>query len=313
MRPQDSTLAQRLAASLVAFDKERCRLLGIHEKAAFETFIEQLLESIHRVKYVSILKARKLSEQSADPDNEIFDPLKAAILHHRSGNIDESFWLVFLLTHFGKHRKAGWQYVRDIYGCLGEGNTWSWTRISHNVTGFRKWLHRHGDSIKSKPVHGGFGNHRKYESLDAYSPNGTGAAIESYVGWVGPLRSHESLLETAYQHSGGNPKVAFDYLFNSMSTVVRFGRTARFDYLTMVGHIGLANIEPGSAYLRNSTGPIHGAKLLFCGKKSTSIETATLEGRLIELDSYLEVGMQVLEDTLCNWQKRPESFRKFRG
>jgi hypothetical protein len=40
--------------------------------------------------------------------------------------------------------------------------------------------------IRAPGVPGGFGNHRKYESLDADSPRGTGAVVESYVGWVNP-------------------------------------------------------------------------------------------------------------------------------
>jgi hypothetical protein len=34
---------------------------------------------------------------------------------------------------------------------------------------------------------------------------------------------------------------------------------------------------------------------------------------LIELDADLKVGMQVLEDALCNWQKSPAHFERFRG
>ena len=309
MRSHDHALYERLAASLIAFGKERRHLPGIDTPAAFETFLEQLLESVHRVKYVSVIKTRKLSERSLNPRDEMFDPVKAAILHHRNGRIDEAFWLVFLLTHFGKPLKGGWQYVRDVYGCLGEGDIWSWVDTSSNPARFRKWLHKHQNAIKSKAINHGFGNHRKYESLD----KGTGIAIESYINWVGPTHKHEDLIENAYQQSDSNPKTSFDYLFHSMDVVVRFGRTARFDYLTMVGHIGLANIEPGFAYLQNSTGPIAGAKLLFCGGKTATIKTAILETWLAELDADLGVGMQVLEDTLCNWQKSPEISKKFRG
>ena len=33
----------------------------------------------------------------------------------------------------------------------------------------------------------------------------------------------------------------------------------------------------------------------------------------IALDGELKVGMQVIEDSLCNWQKSPEKFVAFRG
>ncbi|MCB4825574.1 alpha-glutamyl/putrescinyl thymine pyrophosphorylase clade 3 protein [Roseicella aerolata] len=40
---------------------------------------------------------------------------------------------------------------------------------------------------------------------------------------------------------------------------------------------------------------------------------ATLTARLIDLDDVLRVGMQVMEDSLCNWQKSPTTFIHFKG
>jgi hypothetical protein len=94
-----------------------------------------------------------------------------------------------------------------------------------------------------------------------------------------------------------------------MDAVASFGRTARFDYLTMVGKLGLAQIEPGSTYMQGSTGPLQGARLLF----GEAASAAALDAWLVELDGVLDVGMQVLEDALCNWQKSPEKFIPFRG
>ena len=94
-----------------------------------------------------------------------------------------------------------------------------------------------------------------------------------------------------------------------MSAVARFGRTARFDYLTMVGKLGLAAIEPPSTYMEGSTGPVRGARLLFGGRENAT----TLDSWLVELEAELHVGMQVLEDALCNWQKSPNEFKPFRG
>ncbi len=42
--------------------------------------IEQLLESVRRVKYVEVIRTLKLSNRRADPNDDLFDPLKAAIL-----------------------------------------------------------------------------------------------------------------------------------------------------------------------------------------------------------------------------------------
>lgn len=97
-----------------------------------------------------------------------------------------------------------------------------------------------------------------------------------------------------------------------MTEVHRFGRTGRFDYLTMLGKLGFANIIPDSPYVSEATGPMLGAKLLF-GKPATKERKATIDTWLIDLANYAGIGMQELEDALCNWQKSPHLFKPFRG
>jgi hypothetical protein len=309
LRPRDRQLARRLEAALLAFDGESRPLVAIRSAVNREALLEQLLESIHRVEFVAALRARKLSNLRAEPNDELFDPLKAAILHARQDDIEEAFWLVFLFVHFGKNARAGWRYAREVYGRLGEGARWDWRTTSGDPAAFRAWLNAHQDDLKREGVPGGFGNHRKYESLDGYSAKGTGATVEGYVRWVNPPGTHQQLVEQAYQRTEGDPRKAFHDLYQSMEVVPRFGRTARFDYLTMLGKLGLARIEAPSAYLQKATGPLTGARLLF----GTGEGATTVDQWLIELDGYLKVGMQVLEDALCNWQKSPSKFKPFRG
>jgi alpha-glutamyl/putrescinyl thymine pyrophosphorylase-like protein len=181
VRPRDRNLAKQLDERLKTFDQQKHRLPGIRVPANRETLLEQLIESIHRVKYISVIRTRKLSDLRADPSNELFDPLKAAVLHQRKGQIDEAFWLVFLSVHFGKNGRTGWRLARDVYGRLGGRVTWDWARTSADPKGFRRWLEAHQAALKDDGTSRLFGNHRKYQSLDANSPAGTGAAIESYV------------------------------------------------------------------------------------------------------------------------------------
>jgi hypothetical protein len=309
VRPRDRELGSRLEAGLRHFSETKRALPGIQEPAARQTFVEQLLESIHRVRFVAVLRKRKLSPLRAEPQSNFFDPLKAAILHQREGNNEEAFWLVFLFVHFGRHVRAGWRYAREVYGRINGPGRWDWASTSADPAGFRAWLDDHQSDLKAEGQPRGFGNHRKYESLDAYGPNGTGAAVETYVNWVSPPRTHQQLMNQALQEADANPKSGFDILYHSMKAVARFGRTARFDYLTMIGKLNLASIEPPSTYMVGATGPMRGARLLF----GTDENPATLDQWLAELDADLLTGMQVLEDALCNWQKSPEAFIHFRG
>ncbi len=307
MRPRDRDLAQCLDVGLLDFGRTHRRLPGIRSAQSREAFREQLLESIHRVRFVEVIRSRPISRRRADPNDDLFDPLKAAILRQRRGDLEEAFWLIFLFVHFGRNAKGGWRYAREIYGRLGEGRLWDWESTSRDPAGFRKWLNAHQGRLRRPGA--GFGNHRKRESLDATSANGTGAAVESYVGWVGPERSHVQRFHTLVAEAGGDPRRAFETLYRSMDAVMRFGRLARFDYLAMIGKLGLATIVPDSTHLEGSSGPLNGARLLF-GKNE---QAQVLDDWLVELGEQLGVGMQVLEDALCNWQKSPNRFKPFRG
>lgn len=309
MRPRDSSLAAQLTAGIQVYDHDVRPLPGIRNAARLSTLQEQILESVHRVQFIQVVRARNISNRRADPNDELFDPIKAAILKQREGDVEEAFWLTFLFVHFGKSKQGGWRYAREVYGRLGEGVLWDWESTSRDPARFRAWLDAHQNQLKRSSVPGGFGNHRKYEKLDANSSDGTGAVIQSYVEWVGPSRSHQQLIQEIVARSNGDATSAFDVLYESMRRVRRFGRLARFDYLTMLGKLGLAPIVPGSPYLEGASGPIRGAALLF----GTQQSAATFDQWLIELDQHLHVGMQVLEDALCNWQKSPDRFRPFRG
>lgn len=309
VRPGDRALAQQINERLATFHHESRGLPGIQPLPRREVFLAQVIESVRRVRYVSVMRHRGVSERRADPNDELFDPLKAAVFFQEQGELDEAFWMVFIFVHFGKHSRGGWRYARQVYGCLGEQNhKWDWATTSSDPAAFRVWLNAHQQQIRVPGVPGGFGNHRKYQSLDAYSDTGTGAAFETYVDWVGPPRTHAQLIDQSLQRVDWNPRRAFRELYNSMNHVASFGRTARFDYLAMIGKLELAAIEPGSTYMQNSTGPLSGARLLF----GVHHGATQLDQWLIELEAQLGVGMQVLEDALCNWQKSPDIFEPFR-
>ena len=313
MRLRDTERADQLESSLIEFSNEIRSLPGI---APFEnriTLVEQFLESIRRVQYVHVIRDKLHSPLRANPRSDIFDPLRAAAIQKSFGNIEEACWLVFLATHFGKHRRSGWRLTRDVYGALNAKSPWSWKRISTDPEGISKWLNKHYDILTGDGIPRHFGNHRKYESLHPDSNKGTGAVVTSYVYWVLKAGGHTQFFEDALTSSKGDPKAAFRQLYNSMD-VLRFGRTAKFDYLTTIAKLGLAHISPDSAYLVGATGPLRGARLLFGGTVTARMLTADeLDPWLVKLGESLGLGMQELEDALCNWQKVPSKFAKFRG
>lgn len=201
----------------------------------------------------------------------------------------------------------------DIYGALGT-TPWTWTRTSGAPILFKQWLANNLATLQNDGISRRFGGHRPYESLEISQHNrGTAAAIESYVSWIGANRGHQLLFDDALAIAGNDPTALFDRLYRKMK-VSSFGRLAKFDYLTMLGKLGFVPIEPGSPYLQGATGPLRGARLLFTGNTdSESIPTKILDQYIVELGAYIGVGMQVMEDSLCNWQKSPDKFEAYRG
>ena len=287
------------------------QLPGIRAVENKTALVEQLVESIRRVDYVSAIASRNISANRINPDSNYFDPIRAAVLNAQVGNFEEASWLVFLATHFGKASRTGWLLTKDVYGALGAGFNWTWPLVSTQPLDMGQWIANNQAELRS----GGrkFGNHRKYETLDPSKSNSTGEVIESYVNWVMQHGSHMNLFTNALAQSGGDPRVAFGILYKTMGAVKRFGRTGKFDYLTMIAKVGISTIVADSTYMAEATGPLRGARLLFGGATSANISAAELEKKIQQLDAVLGVGMQVLEDALCNWQKSPGHFVKFRG
>ncbi|MEF2977218.1 alpha-glutamyl/putrescinyl thymine pyrophosphorylase clade 3 protein [Subtercola sp. YIM 133946] len=302
--------AERIHSRLREFESKNKPLPGIVDPAMREALIDQIVDSEQRVRYFAVLQGRALDPASTDPAMPGFDPLRAAIIHNQAGNYDEAVWLVFLYVHFGKHRRAGWRYVRDVYGKLGQGGLWDWNSTSNDITSFRYWLDDHQDALRAQPGKHGFGNHRKYESLKAWTENGTGEAFESYVDWV-----HAEGGEHIQRFAPYAPLTAedrFDALYRSLSNVTRFGRIAKFDFLTTLHRLGLLDVVPPHSYIVGATGPLAGAKMLLLEDGATA-SAREIQSALQILSVATQISPDVLEDAVCNWQKSPDRYVRFSG
>ena len=301
-----------LTDGLKTYAQSIVALPGIAADASREALVGQLIESLRRNEFVIRLRTATICPERCDPGSDLFDPIKAAAYRFRQGEIDEAFWLVFLGTHFGKHLKDGWRLAQDVY--RGDDNgAWTFARFVNNPDAFTQWLTARFIEWSADGVSRKFGNHRKYETLRTDSARGTNVVLRTYANWIGANRGHEQFLADAKAVAGSDPKALFDYLYQSMADVQSFGRTARFDYLTMVGKLGLVAIEPGIPYLVGATGPLRGARLLFGGDATATLPAKDLDKAVAKLGEALGFGMQAAEDALCNWQKSPCKFKAFRG
>lgn len=316
MRPKDRKSGHQLIQGIERYRNSKDNLPGIFSEHKRNVLVEQILESIRRTNYVYRLKERPLGGACKNPTSETFNPIKASIEHSRNGEIDEAAWLIFLASHFSCHDKDGWRLVRDFYRGYDDRQVWTWHETATNLRDFREWLREYEPALKGDGVPRRCGSHRKYISLKAEGSKNTYDAVVGYVNWIGHNRGHHMTLEQCrYQDDRRiDDEKWFDILFHSMrENVPTFGRLGTFDYLNMIKKVGLAEIKPGIPYLDDATGPNYGAKLLFYGDTSVRTSRAELDQRVKNLGCFLGVGMQEMEDALCNWQKSPDQFKPFRG
>jgi hypothetical protein len=308
MKAADTQLAQQLQAGLKDFEQSGIALPGIADPSARNSLIRQMIDSVHRIDFVRRLGERPIDPARTDPANKLFDPIRASQVMRVAGDLDEAAWLIFLSTHFGYHRHWRWELTRRVYGGLGVVPNWTWARTSNHLEQFYAWFELNADGLAGVP----FGNHRKFESIRADAQNNLASTVGSYVGWIGQNRGFALMIADAIAVSGSQPKPLFDYLYRTCP-IVQFGRTARFDLLTMWGKLGIADIEPPHPYLQGATGPVAGARLLLSGEAGKAIPNHELSTAIVALGEALGVNMQVMEDSLCNWQKSQFHYIAFRG
>ena len=305
---QKQALTKSIEQGLTRYSNSTRILTGLRSPIETNILARQLVDTVRRVEYAHKIASRQWSIAVTTPYSGCFDPLKAATHHRNNGALDEACWCIFLSTHCGRHVKDGWLLSEQIYGGLSSQPVWTWSNISNSVQNFENWFRGNVNQISGK-----FGNHRKFESFNKLN---TIETIETYITWVQNAGSHSALLANATQQPRVTPQSAFSELYSNMSHVSRFGRIGKFDYLTMLAKLGLANLEPGKAYLSGSTGPIKGTRLLITGSETGSLTAAEGEQVISQLKNFLPITsmyMQVMEDGICNWQKYPRHYVHFGG
>lgn len=307
-RDQPTEILERIAKS----EEKLGPFLGLTTAKTRQCWTQQIISSLRRIAYIQTLHTRDIDPSRIDPHLSAFDPIKGAIYLSRQGQLDEAVWLTFILTHFGKHAEDGWKLARNVYGSFGAGPVWSFATYGASAQNFVDMLTQNSNNLSNLTISGRFSNHRKYESK---TPPAIANTFKTFYLWQTEFGSFRDRIIHTHKKVGQEPQSAFSELYNSMKNVSRFGggRLGRFDFLTMLEKLGLAPIQPGSVYLQGASGPLFGARLLFFNNREHPITGRDLEARVDQLDKFLNVGKQVIEDSLCNWQKSPDSYIYFRG
>lgn len=308
MRVKNQEKQDDLSANLTAFSDNETSLPGLTNPSRISTLVAQMVDSIRRVEYLNVTSIRASSTALSTPYSGSFQPLAGAAALHKAGRVDDAYWLVYLATHFGKHKTDGWNLTEDFYGKFGQGGVWDWDTASDDSQAVAQWLEANYPQVTGAGRSRRFGNHRKFETLKP-GPKGTGHAVATYIEWIKSHGSHQDLVQTAQASVGQNPQEVFAYLYKQLDNVAKMGRLGKFDLLCNLSNLQIAPIYPDKGYIAESTGPKSGARLLF----GNDLSIPELEAVCVKLATHLDVSAQVIEDSLCNWQKSPETYIYFSG
>lgn len=305
-RVKDKQLVDRISGLLRNFPG--APLVGLSSQLHMSTLVAQLVDSIRRIEYLNITSVRARSIGLCTPYSGSFQPLGGAAVLNKAGRTDDAYWLVYLATHFGKHKTDGWNLTEDFYGRFGQGGVWDWASASQNPFAVADWLQANYPHVTCAGRSRRFGNHRKFETLKP-GPKGTGHAVATYINWIAAYGSHQAMIKHIQQRVGQNPKDVFARLYKEIDQVAKLGRLGKFDLLCNLSNLMIAPILPDIAYIKEATGPKAGARLLF----GNAMNVKQLEVACSGLAEHLSVSPQVIEDALCNWQKSPTNYIYFRG
>lgn len=296
---------------LADYERQYGPLPGIVDPDARKTLVLQMVSSLRRIEFVRGFRARpQMSPNRVDPHQPLFDPLKGAFSLEQRGKRDEAVWLAFIGTHFGKHAIDAWKLAANVMGSFGAGPVWTAEEYGRRHADFAAMLVAHQNDLRSPAISGRFSNHRQYQSKAA---DVIAKVFASFYAWQFEHGGIDARVRSINAQRGQQPTVVFRELYRSMDTVYGFGRLGRFDFLTMIGKLDLAPIEADSVHFSGATGPLAGGRLLVHGNRKAKVTAKAVEARVDALDSYLDVGKQVLEDSLCNWQKSPTVYEYFSG
>lgn len=252
---------------------------------------ERLLAELNRSIRFRAMAARRWSADRLAEQDIVLHIIRA----RDGGDFDEAYWLSFLAAHFGresadKNVQGQVESAGRLACAFGTRPFWTWRRVSKSPDDLRRWLMEHAADLRSLS----FGNHRKFESK---KPRALWEVIESflalverYTGSPAAMFKSDDALSPTQRHA---------VLYERLRPLRRFGRTARFDWLSLLNDLRRLQVAPASCHLRGATGPLAGARRLWPSVKTPR----ELEERADQLAAKLGISPLVIEDCLCNWQK----------
>ena len=286
MRPSPPELDTDVLAALpgLAESRERERFLAALRTAAAQRDEER-----------AIAADPGEEDQLGLPFTDSWDPRRAIVQWNRACDVEEATWLTFLTSYFAAAEDDDrWRSVRTVYSGFGEHRI-GWRAVYQDATAALAPCTSRAKEYGSLR----FGNHRKNEPLKAGHRYGVEAVVRSYITLVKRLGNGSQA--QMFSRYSGDAGLKFHKLLVEVTGVLRFGRLGAFDFLTLLGTLGVYPLEPAHLYLEGSSWPLEGAKRLLGAPDRA--KAPELDSRCCAVARDLGVSLAVMEDALCIWHK----------
>ena len=258
---------------------------------------KQTHDSIRRIEIYQAYKKRAI--EAVKDKKDFIHTSNPFVLSQRTDlGLDNRLWILYIATYFGKSNKSKWTlFNRATFD--KKNSIFLFDEIKLDLDKYFKYLSDF-DFFKDCT----YSNHRKYTAKNFYGDKGV-------------FKSMEYVVNNIKQYSSGK-EIDFHTMYNLSQKIPNFGRLAGFDFSSSLVKCGFNIKEPLSMYAEHSTGPLDAIGLLL---KLTSNSTSTNSKKqlctdlmkwFIDNSDIFMVG-QVLEDSICNWQKNTSKYIRYTG
>tara|TARA_R110002051_G_scaffold259691_1_gene319485 strand:+ start:52 stop:921 length:870 start_codon:yes stop_codon:yes gene_type:complete len=258
---------------------------------------KQTSDSIRRIEIYEAYNKRAI--QAVEVKQEFWHTSNPFVLAQRSDlSLHNRLWIIYVATYFGKSNKSKW-ILFDRATFNKKKSILLFDEIKLDLNKYFKYLSSF-DFFENC----NYSNHRKFTPKNLLENNGVFKSMEYFANNIDKYSSVE--------------KMDFHTMYKLSQKIPNFGRLAGFDFSSSLVKCGFNIEEPKSMYAEHSTGPLDAIGLILKLTKNSASTTSRkklctdLMQWFLDNSNIFMVG-QVLEDSICNWQKNTVNYIRYSG
>jgi hypothetical protein len=267
------------------------------DSSLLNVLANQTSDSIRRIEIYEAYNKRAI--QAVKEKQDFCHTSNPFVLAQRSDlSLNNRLWIIYVATYFGKSNKSKWTlFERATFN--KKKSILLFDEIKLDLNKYFKYLSSF-DFFENC----NYSNHRKFTAKNLLKKNGVFESMEYFTNNIDKYSSVE--------------KMDFHTMYKLSQKIPNFGRLAGFDFSSSLVKCSFNIEEPKSMYAEHSTGPLDAIGLIL--KLTNNSASATSRKKLctdlmqwfLDNSDIFMIG-QVLEDSICNWQKNTVNYIRYSG